>query len=67
MKTLQDLETELNAQECEHEIQSHGDGYYLVSVTYYGAFGISSGYNIRSFSANTSYNDSSFIALTIKF
>jgi len=70
MKTLQDLKTELSASGYEYAIQNNGEGYFMISVTYTGQFGISNGYNIRSFNTCalwTGADPLAFIAFNVKF
>ena len=66
MKTLNDLKTELKESGYEYEIQGTGEGYFLISVTYNGQFGIGNGYDIRSFST-CSLIDEAFISFSVRF
>jgi hypothetical protein len=66
MKTLNDLKEELSKSGYEYNIQNNGDGYFLVSVTYDGQFGISNGYDIRSFNTCSLIGEA-FIAFNVIF
>jgi len=70
MKTLNDLKTELTATGYDYEIKNTGDDYFFISVSYSGQFGISNGYDIRTFNTTPLYSSEgilSFIAFTVKF